>query len=207
MGVGDVVRHLREERGWTQQQLSSYSGLSRSYISLLEIGEIEKPSGQVLTKLAHAFRMSMEEIMKAIGYLTGGGPRPRGIDEILEEARAAAPLAVPVVEQPASAGPGQVVLDYVYLSPTLGRGHNLVAVPVKGSCMAPRIEDGDIVVVDRDAHPQNGQTVVATVNDEVLVKRFFRKEGHIELRPDHGEVVVATEAQIVGVVLQIIKKA
>lgn len=207
MRVGEVVRQMREERGWTQQQLSSYSGLSRSYISLLEIGEIEKPSGQVLTKLAHGFRTTVEELMRAIGYLPGGGPRPRGIAEILEEARAAAPLAVPVMEQPASAGPGQTVLDYVYLSPTLWRGHNLVAVPVKGSCMAPRIEDGDIVVVDRDARPQNGQTVVATVNDEVLVKRFFRKAGHIELRPEQGETVIATEAQIVGVVLQIIKKA
>jgi repressor LexA len=204
--VGEVVKRLREERGWTQQQLSAYSGLSRSYISLLEIGEIEKPSGKVMGRLAQAFRMSLEDLHRAVGYLPGEGLRPRGIDEILDEARAAAPLAIPVVEQPASAGPGQVVLDYVYMSPREGRHRNLVAVPVKGSCMAPRIEEGDIVVVDRGASPQDGQVVVATVENEVLVKRFYRHRDYIELRPDHGEPVKASEAQIVGVVIQIVKR-
>lgn len=209
MGVGDVIRRMREERGWTQQQLSSHSGLSRSYISLLEIGEIDKPSGKVLTRLAHAFRMSMEEMMRAMGYLPGtsAGPRRRGIDEILEEARAAAPMAVPLIEEPAGAGPGQMVIDYVYLSPTVGRGRNMFAISVKGSSMAPRIEEGDIVVVDRDARPQDGQTVVAMTGDRVLLNRFVRKEHRIELHSEQGEKTVASEDQVLGVVVQIIKKA
>lgn len=46
--------------------------------------------------------------------------------------------------------------------------------------------DKDIIVVEQDILPQDGDIVVARVDgEEVTVKRFFRKEKEIELRPEN----------------------
>ena len=38
--LGAQVRRLRTERGWTQEELSRYSGVSRPTIARLETGEV-----------------------------------------------------------------------------------------------------------------------------------------------------------------------
>ncbi len=46
--------------------------------------------------------------------------------------------------------------------------------------------DHDIIVVEQDAVPQDGDIVVARVDgEEVTVKRFFQKNREIELRPEN----------------------
>ncbi len=48
------------------------------------------------------------------------------------------------------------------------------------------IFDRDIIVVEQDAVPHDGDIVVARVDgEEVTVKRFFQKEKEIELRPEN----------------------
>lgn len=48
------------------------------------------------------------------------------------------------------------------------------------------IFDRDIIVVEQDCNVQDGDIVVARVDgEEVTVKRFFRKEKEIELRPEN----------------------
>ena len=65
----------------------------------------------------------------------------------------------------------------------LSDGENF-ALRVRGDSMIDDgIRDGDVLVVKRQATAENGQTVVALVNGEATVKRFYRKEGGVELRP------------------------
>ena len=48
------------------------------------------------------------------------------------------------------------------------------------------INDGDIAVIDRSVEPQNGDVIVAFVNNEFTIKYLdltHRMEGYIELRP------------------------
>lgn len=48
------------------------------------------------------------------------------------------------------------------------------------------IYDRDIIVVEQNGSPQDGDIVVARVDrEEVTVKRFFRKKTEIELRPEN----------------------
>lgn len=39
-GVGDAVRHARQERGWTQAELAERAGFSPNYVARLERGEL-----------------------------------------------------------------------------------------------------------------------------------------------------------------------
>lgn len=80
------------------------------------------------------------------------------------------------------------------------------ALKVTGESMIEAgIFDGDIIFVDskKSAHP--GDIVVALINDEVTVKRFYPKEKFIELRPANRKMKVirvpANQVIIQGVVI------
>jgi repressor LexA len=63
------------------------------------------------------------------------------------------------------------------------RGHTFV-LRVKGASMQEDgILSGDLVVVQKQATARNGQTVVALVNREATIKKYYRKEHRIELHP------------------------
>jgi len=65
----------------------------------------------------------------------------------------------------------------------LGHGKNL-ALRVRGDSMVEAgIRDGDIVIVRKQRTAENGQTVVALVNGEATIKRFYRVGSRVELRP------------------------
>lgn len=59
--VAEVIRHLREKKGWSTRALSQAAGLSPSYVSKLESGEIE-PSLRVFGRLALVLEMNQYEV-------------------------------------------------------------------------------------------------------------------------------------------------
>jgi len=67
---GKRVRLLREAKRWTQEELAADSGLSRSYVSRLELGDIALPRNDKLTRLARALGTSNEDLLEAAGYMT-----------------------------------------------------------------------------------------------------------------------------------------
>jgi len=77
---------------------------------------------------------------------------------------------------------GSVVVDAA-----IYRGSNLFALKVKGDSMInAAILDGDLVICEPCQYAENGEIIVALVNqEEATVKRFFRRKGHIELRPEN----------------------
>ena len=77
---------------------------------------------------------------------------------------------------------GSVVIDAAVY-----HGLNLFALKVKGDSMVnAAILDGDLVICEPRQYAENGEIVVALVNqEEATVKRFFRRKGHIELRPEN----------------------
>jgi repressor LexA len=73
----------------------------------------------------------------------------------------------------------------VEVPPSLaGDGHFTLL--VKGDSMQDDgIMDGDYVVVKRQPTAENGQTVVALIDNEATVKKYYKRKGRIELRPAH----------------------
>jgi transcriptional regulator with XRE-family HTH domain len=60
--LGDRVRHLRRQRGWTQDQLATEAKVSKSFISEVETSE-SQPRGPVLVRIATALRASLDYLM------------------------------------------------------------------------------------------------------------------------------------------------
>jgi len=94
----------------------------------------------------------------------------------------------------------------------LGSGENF-ALKVRGDSMIDDgIRDGDVVIVRRQVMAENGDTVVAVVDGEATVKRFYRKGDRVELRPANPALAplfldasVGT-LEIRGVVVGLIRK-
>lgn len=78
---------------------------------------------------------------------------------------------------------------------------DLFMLQIKGDSMIEAgILDGDLVIVQRQDTADNGDMVVAMLDDEATVKRFYRHDGQIELRPANAnmEPIFVAEAVILG---------
>jgi len=91
----------------------------------------------------------------------------------------------------------------------LGNGSNF-ALRVQGDSMIEDgIRDGDILIITQQPHAENGQIVVALVAGKATVKKFYRRENEIELKPANSRmksiVASAEEVEVVGVVMGLLR--
>jgi repressor LexA len=86
------------------------------------------------------------------------------------------------------------------------------ALKVKGDSMIEDcIMEGDVVVIKKQNDATNGQTVVAILNNEATIKRYYRKRDQIELHPanpnyDIIRVPRTSEFKILGVLASVIRR-
>ena len=70
------------------------------------------------------------------------------------------------------------------------------------------ILDGDLVIVRKQPTANNGDIVVAMIDDEATVKRFYRENGHIRLEPANPAYspIISSNAAVLGKVTGLIRK-
>lgn len=80
---------------------------------------------------------------------------------------------------------------------------------VRGESMIQAgIMNDDYIVVHRQMNANNGEIVVAMIDDEATVKRFYKENGHIRLQPENDamEPIIVPEVMILGKVVSLIRK-
>lgn len=98
------------------------------------------------------------------------------------------------------------VEGYIPYAGEISRDKPLFALKVRGESMINAgILDGDIVVAEKTPTARNGEIVVAMIEDEATVKRFFAENGHVRLQPENDlfEPIIAENVQILGKVVSI----
>ena len=67
--------------------------------------------------------------------------------------------------------------------------------------------DGDKVIVRKQQSAENGDIVVALLEDSATVKRFFKKENCIVLHPENEtmEDIIVEDAKILGKVVGLVR--
>lgn len=98
--------------------------------------------------------------------------------------------------------------DYFNLPLNFFSGDDLFMLNVSGSSMKDiGMFDGDKIVVKKQASANNGDIVVALVDDSATVKRFFRRDGKIILHPENSEMddFVFDEVTILGKVVGLMR--
>ena len=80
----------------------------------------------------------------------------------------------------------------------------LFALKVKGESMIEvGIMDGDMVIAEKTCYAENGEIVVARVENETTVKRYFKENGRYRLQPhnDEFEPIILNSVDILGKVV------
>lgn len=80
---------------------------------------------------------------------------------------------------------------------------------VKGDSMINLgILNGDYVIVSRCNEAENGQIVVAMIENEVTVKTLYKEKDHVRLQPanDSYEPIIVKDVQIIGRVIALFRK-
>ncbi len=94
---------------------------------------------------------------------------------------------------------------YVDFPAVMAKGKsNLFALRVMGESMIEAgILDGDIVVVESKRYADDGEIIVAMIEDEATVKRFYRDNGRIRLQPANHTMqpIYAQEVIVLGKVI------
>src|SRR5512139_2953452 len=88
---------------------------------------------------------------------------------------------------------------------------SVFALRVKGDSMIEaHILDGDTVLVREQAEARNGDIVVALVEGEATVKRFFLEEGRVRLQPENRAmspiIIERGELRIAGKVVGVMRR-
>jgi len=93
-----------------------------------------------------------------------------------------------------------------------GGDKDVFVLRVKGNSMIDdHIQSGDYVIVEKRNVAENGETVVALIdNDRATLKRFYRENGRIRLQPAHPNMkpiyVREGDFAIQGVVISVLRK-
>ncbi len=98
---------------------------------------------------------------------------------------------------------------YIPLSEDFGMDNSNFALRVEGDSMINAgIHKNDIIIVNQQDSAENGEIVVALIDDSATVKRLFFKENKVILHPENDTMsdMIFDDVKIIGVVKGLIRK-
>ena len=196
------IKKLRIEKGLSQEELGKQIDASKQAISGWEIGNRD-PNKSQRQKLCEFFSITEGELF---GQIISSNPKTIDIPLIGEVPAGKFNFAF------------EEVVDHITVNYDFVNRKNCFALKVKGNCLKDAgIMNGDIVIVAPDVHINNGDFVVARVEDECTMKKFYKtkskdgKHDQIILQPcnhDYEPIILnpkSTKVEIVGKVIRALK--
>ena len=194
MTVADRVRITREKRSMSQDELAKRLGLkSRSSVTRIE------SSGNDITL------RDVERLSKALDCSI---PYLMGYSETNSEMS-----SIPILGYVAAGKPiiaNEAIIGYEEIPNSMAHSGDYFALRIHGDSMAPKIEDGDIVIVKRTESADTDKIVIALVegNENAVCKRLKAYGGAFALwsiNPTYEPMIFnqANQCKIIGEVVQI----
>ena len=186
-GYPPTVREIGKAVG-----LSSSSSVHFHLKALAHLGYLERGE-----KLTRALRLSEEGSPGEYARVGGSDPHARWVPLIGEVAAGQPIFAEERYE------------DVVPLPERFVPNGDAFMLRVEGDSMVEAgIHDGDYVIVSRTSIADDGDVVVALLDDEATVKTFYRRAQGFELRPANREMnpIFAEEVQILGKVRGLLRQ-
>ncbi len=122
-------------------------------------------------------------------------------------------LVVPVLGRVAAGVPitaqEDVEAEFVLPGGFVPRASEAFMLRVQGDSMVEAaILDGDLILVRPQRTAENGEIVVAMLDGEATVKRFYRESGRVRLQPENQAMapIYASDVEIVGRVEAVVRR-
>lgn len=149
------------------------------------------------------------------GYLSTEQKRSRSIKVIKDEREKEAKTFVSKVPLLGTVAAGKPLLceenldGYVNLTePFIRPGKSYFALRVRGTSMINAgILEGDLAVVEQTTFAQDGQIVVAVLEDAITLKRYYKEATRVRLQPENPafQAIFCQDVRIVGVLSSIVR--
>ncbi len=185
----EVIRDFTSERGYPP--------------SVREIGE---RVGLSSSSTIHAHLKTLERR----GFISRDPTKPRALRR---EIGAAPEVAVmPIIGKVAAGVPitAQENVEGEFVLPaSFTRASDAFLLRVQGDSMVgAAILDGDLIVVRPQPTANNGEIVVAMVDGEATVKRFYKEGARIRLQPENSamEPIYSSDVTVIGRVEGVVRK-
>jgi repressor LexA len=145
--------------------------------------------------VSHAAIAQILKMLEEKGYIKREGRYSRTV-YLLNRARQTSALQrwreIPIIGRVTAGLPMYAQMEWdgtTVLDTAIFRSQNLFALRIKGDSMKDiGMLNGDLAVCEPRQYAQNGEIVVALINEEeATVKRFFLHDDHIELRPENAQ--------------------
>lgn len=154
------------------------------------------------------------ETLEKNGYIRRDPTKPRAIEIIDDDFNLARReiINVPVIGNVAAGEPifaEQNIEGYMPLLPEdLPSGESFILHVHGDSMINVGIFDGDRLVVTKQQTADNGDIVVALVDDSATVKRFYKEDGHFRLQPENNDMkpIIVDDVSILGKVSGLFRK-
>lgn len=148
--------------------------------------------------------------LESLGYIKKESSMNRAItllDKDNEEFPAKTTIDIPVLGRVAAGEPilaSNNIEDTFPIASDFAHKGNLFMLTVKGDSMIEAgILSGDKIIVRQQETANNGEIVVALIDDSATVKRFYKKSNHIVLQPENSEMqpIILSDCHIIGIVV------
>jgi repressor LexA len=173
------------------------------------VREIGKAVGLTSSSTVHAHLANLEKI----GLLRRDPTKPRAIELLVDKAKKAIRKpGLPLVGQVAAGAPilaEENIEEYVELPDAVGGHDGDYVLRVQGDSMRDAgILEGDYVVVHQAKSAVDGEIVVALLEDEATVKRFYKEKDKVRLQPANKayKPIRTTDVELLGKVVGVYRK-
>ncbi len=165
------------------------------------VREICAATGLRSTSTVHAHLKTLERL----GYIT----REAGLNRSIRVEGETPAAQVPILGKVTAGMPILAVEDIEgYLPFPQKVGKELFALHVSGLSMRDAgILDGDYVVAERVSTADNGEIVVAMIDDEATVKRLYREKDRVRLQPENPDFqpIYSDQVSVLGKVIAVMR--
>ena len=153
------------------------------------------------------------ETLEKNGYIKRDPTKPRAIeicDDNFQMVRTEM-VSLPVIGSVAAGAPilaEENIESYFQVPADMVPTGESFVLKVKGDSMVNAgIYSGDQIFVHSCSTAQNGDTIVALIDDSATVKTFYKEDGHIRLQPenDYMDPIIVDDCQILGKVFGVFR--
>mgnify|MGYP005619842273 CR=1 FL=1 len=176
------------------------------------VRDIGKAIGLSSSSTVHSHLSSLEKK----GYIRRDPSKPRTIEVLdFRETEIGLPpnkvRSVPVIGQIAAGVPllAKENIEDIFPLPAEIVKDNTFILKVKGNSMIEAgIFENDYLITKQQSTAENGDIVVALIEDEATVKRFFKKQDMVILKPENStmEQITTREVTILGKVVALLRR-
>ncbi|MBP3431781.1 MAG: helix-turn-helix domain-containing protein [Clostridia bacterium] len=164
----NILREIRLNKGLTQKKVAQQLGIEQQSYARLESTDIKSISIRRLNELSNIFQVPIETFIENTNKnkIPVLGTIPAGIPiEAIEE-----------------------IIDYEEIPQTMAAKGEFFGLKVKGDSMSPRIQSGDVVIVQKQEDANSGDVCVVMVNGfDATLKQIKKDYNGITLVPFNKE--------------------